>query len=171
MNQQSIETKTYLLDAFFLHRNALINSAASIVGCRYFAEDVVQDTYIKISQMTIPVDIQKPESYLFRLVRNVALDKHRRLALERQYHTSEEAGVNEAAPGESPEKKVFDLGDLQIVADALSELPERSRRAIELHRLQGVTQKQIAKELGVSATLVNFMIRDALAHCRKCLQA
>lgn len=28
-------------------------------------------------------------------------------------------------------------------------------------------QKDIAKELGVSPTLVNFMIRDALVHCRK----
>lgn len=35
-----------------------------------------------------------------------------------------------------------------------------------MYRLHGVPQKDIAKELGVSPTLVNFMIRDAL-HCRK----
>ncbi|HCL3696784.1 TPA: pyoverdine signaling pathway sigma factor PvdS, partial [Pseudomonas aeruginosa] len=37
----------------------------------------------------------------------------------------------------------------------------------EMYRLHGVPQKDIAKELGVSPTLVNFMIRDALVHCRK----
>ncbi len=36
-----------------------------------------------------------------------------------------------------------------------------------MYRLHGVPQKDIAKELGVSPTLVNFMIRDALVHCRK----
>ena len=35
----------------------------------------------------------------------------------------------------------------------------------ELHRLDGFTQRAIADELGVSTTLVNFMIRDALTRC------
>lgn len=45
--------------------------------------------------------------------------------------------------------------------------PKRTRYAFEMYRLHGVPQKDIAKELGVSPTLVNFMIRDALVHCRK----
>ena len=53
------------------------------------------------------------------------------------------------------------------IADALTELPQRTRYAFEMYRLHGVPQKDIAKELGVSPTLVNFMIRDALVHCRK----
>lgn len=36
-----------------------------------------------------------------------------------------------------------------------------------MYRLHGMPQKDIAKELEVSPTLVNFMIRDALVHCRK----
>jgi DNA-directed RNA polymerase specialized sigma24 family protein len=56
------------------------------------------------------------------------------------------------------------------VAAALAELPERTRYAFEMHRIQGVSQKEIAIALGVSPTLVNFMIRDALVHCRKKLQ-
>jgi DNA-directed RNA polymerase specialized sigma24 family protein len=56
---------------------------------------------------------------------------------------------------------------LNLVSSALSELPERTRYAFERHRVYGLAQKEVAKELGVSNTLVNFMIRDALAHCRK----
>ena len=59
--------------------------------------------------------------------------------------------------------------DLRLVADALSTLPERTRRAFELHRLDGLTQRAIADELGVSITLVNFMIRDALTRCAEAL--
>lgn len=168
MEQHTTDTKTYLLTAFFSQRSALINAVAPIVGCRHWAEDVVQDTFVKINQMpSVPADIRQPENYLHRMVRNLALDKTRRLTLERQYHTDEEAGVNEPSPVASPEKKLVDIGELQTVANALDELPERTRRAFEMHRIQGMTQKQIADELSVSTTLVNFMIRDALSLCRK----
>ena len=60
---------------------------------------------------------------------------------------------------------------LQMVASALSELPERTRYAFEADRIQGVSQKDIAAKLGVSPTLVNFMIRDALVHCRQRVEA
>jgi DNA-directed RNA polymerase specialized sigma24 family protein len=41
-----------------------------------------------------------------------------------------------------------------------------------LHRVDGHTQQEVAAMLGVSATLVNFMVRDAmkaLAGCRDLL--
>lgn len=167
MEQQPSDAKAQLLEAFFAQRSALISTVTPIVGCRYWAEDVVQDSFVKITQMSVPSDLRKPESYLHRLVRNLAMDKIRRLTLEKQYHTTEEAGTNEPSPDASPEKKMSDISELQTVASALDELPERTRRAFEMHRLHGMTQKQIADELGVSPTLVNFMIRDALTLCRK----
>ncbi len=60
----------------------------------------------------------------------------------------------------------MDRQALCALAGALSELPERTQRAFEMCRLQGMTQKEIASELGVSPTLVNFMVRDACIHCR-----
>jgi RNA polymerase sigma-70 factor (ECF subfamily) len=41
--------------------------------------------------------------------------------------------------------------------------------AFEMYRIRGMTQKDIAVTLGVSPTLVNFMIRDAMTHCREAL--
>ena len=69
--------------------------------------------------------------------------------------------------GASPETSHINFSTLENIADALTELPSRTRYAFEMYRLHGVQQKDIAKELGVSPTLVNFMIRDALIHCRK----
>ena len=69
--------------------------------------------------------------------------------------------------GASPETSHINFSTLEHIADALTELPSRTRYAFEMYRLHGVPQKDIAKELGVSPTLVNFMIRDALVHCRK----
>jgi RNA polymerase sigma-70 factor (ECF subfamily) len=61
----------------------------------------------------------------------------------------------------------IDNRTLKQIDIALAKLPARTRYVFEQHRIHGVSQKQIAKELGVSNTLVNFMVRDALLHCCK----
>ena len=66
-----------------------------------------------------------------------------------------------------PETSHINFSTLEHIETALNDLPSRTRYAFEMYRLHGVQQKDIAKELGVSPTLVNFMIRDALVHCRK----
>ena len=35
-----------------------------------------------------------------------------------------------------------------------------------LTRVEGLTQREVALAIGVSPTLINFMLKDALAHCR-----
>ena len=85
----------------------------------------------------------------------------------RKYAGPEEEGLNVVIQGASPETSHINFSTLEHIADALTELPSRTRYAFEMYRLHGVPQKDIAKELGVSPTLVNFMIRDALVHCRK----
>jgi RNA polymerase sigma factor (sigma-70 family) len=100
-------------------------------------------------------------------VRNLAIDHYRKQALELRYSGSEEEGLNVVIHGASPEASHINFNTLDNIADALTELPQRTRYAFEMYRLHGVPQKDIAKELGVSPTLVNFMIRDALVHCRK----
>ena len=106
-------------------------------------------------------------SYLFQIVRNLAIDHYRKQALEQKYSGPEEEGLNVVIQGASPETSHINFSTLENIADALTELPSRTRYAFEMYRLHGVPQKDIAKELGVSPTLVNFMIRDALVHCRK----
>ncbi|HBP5743375.1 TPA: RNA polymerase factor sigma-70 [Pseudomonas aeruginosa] len=142
---------TPLLQAFVDNRTILVKIAARITGCRSRAEDVVK------AQL----------SYLFQIVRNLAIDHYRKQALEQKYSGPEEEGLNVVIQGSSPETSHINYATLEHIADALTELPKRTRYAFEMYRLHGVPQKDIAKELGVSPTLVNFMIRDALVHCRK----
>ena len=103
--------------------------------------------------------VQGQLSYLFQIVRNLAIDHYRKQALELKYSGTEEEGLNVVIHGASPETSHINFNTLENIADALTELPQRTRYAFEMYRLHGVPQKDIAKELGVSPTLVNFMIR------------
>jgi len=73
------------LSVFLAHRRALVNYASGIIGSRTHAEDVVQEAYIRFSaagdgQQGKPID--HPVSYLYRIVRNLAIDWTRRSSWE-----------------------------------------------------------------------------------------
>ncbi|MBN6716216.1 RNA polymerase factor sigma-70 [Pseudomonas capsici] len=159
---------TPLLQAFVDNRPVLVKVATRITGCTSRAEDVVQDAFFRLqSAPEISSSIKAQLSYLFQIVRNLAIDHYRKQALEQKYSGSEEEGLNVVVHGASPETSHINFVTLEHIADALAQLPSRTRYAFEMYRLHGVPQKEIARELGVSPTLVNFMIRDALVHCRK----
>ena len=157
-----------LLQAFVENRTLLVKIAARITGCRSRAEDVVQDAFFRLQSAPVITSSFKARlSYLFQIVRNLAIDHYRKQALELRYFGSEEEGLKVASQGVSPETTYLNLLALEHIADTLPELPRRTRYAFEMYRLQGVPQKDIAREMGVSPTLVNFMVRDALVHCRE----
>ncbi|CRN07603.1 RNA polymerase sigma-70 factor (ECF subfamily) [Pseudomonas sp. URMO17WK12:I10] len=157
-----------LLQAFVENRSILLKIAARITGCRSRAEDVVQDAFFRLgSAPQITSSFKAQLSYLFQIVRNLAIDHYRKQAMELKYSGSEEEGLNVVLQNASPEATHINLAALDDIARALNDLPPRTRYAFEMYRLHGVPQKDIAKELGVSPTLVNFMIRDAMVHCRK----
>jgi len=157
-----------LLQVFVNNRTLLVKIAARITGCHSRAEDVVQDAFFRLHNAPqIQSSLKAQLSYLFQIVRNLAIDHYRRQAMELRYSGSEEEGLNVPNPSASPENTHINQHALATLDNALNDLPARTRYAFEMYRLHGVPQKDIAKELGVSPTLVNFMIRDALVHCRK----
>lgn len=163
------QPKRPLQDLFIEHRCDLIRTAYSITGCHHWAEDVVHDAFVRLLEKPIGSEVEQPLSYLFRIVRNQAIDKFRRLSLEARHNNNTEAA--EASVEQiSPERIVNDQQTLGRVAKAMQELPERSRIVFEMHRIKGVTQKQIASKFKVSPTLVNFIVRDATAHCGHALK-
>ncbi|WP_122316418.1 sigma factor-like helix-turn-helix DNA-binding protein [Pseudomonas cichorii] len=75
--------------------------------------------------------------------------------------------VQDASPDSSTDSSPVNLATREHLSEALAQLPSQTRYAFEMYRLHGVSQKEIACNLGVSPSVVNFMIRDALVHCRK----
>lgn len=165
-NEQNVD----LCAVFIEHRPQLQRAALRILGNPEHAQDVVQDAYLKVIEAASGFEVKQPLAYLFQIVRNLAIDAHRRAALEARFCVGEESGMNVPGRAGTPEAVTINRQDLRIVADALAELPARTRRAFELHRFGGLTQRAIADKLGVSTTLVNFMIRDAIDHCAAALQ-
>jgi len=155
---------------FIEHRAQLQETAQKIVGTRDRAEEVTQAAYLKVIEIAAAIPIREPVGYCFQVVRNLAIDWRRRKNLEAHLFADEVESESVPAAQGTPEQIVIDQQHLSIVHKALENLPERTRHAFSLYRLSGLTQRDIASRLGVSATLVNFMIRDATDALKQCRQ-
>lgn len=165
-----VDSSATLACSFAVHRPQLLRAAEKILRCRRRAEDIVQDAFLKVIEHTNPRAVVWPAAYLLSVVRNLAIDQYRRCARECRLFTSEEHGWQIATPSHAVEISLWSTQCLEIIEQALAQLPERTRTAFEMHRMQGLTQRDIAKRLNISATLVNFMIRDAIEHCQRALE-
>jgi len=160
------------LDVYLSHRTALIDYAAPIVGCRAKAEDVVQDAFLRYSareahassgHANAPQPIARPVSYLYRIVRNLALDWVRRSAAQAET-TDDIALARLPASTATPEQTALDRDRLRLLAEALAELPERTRTAFDMHRIEGRSLQEVATHLGVSVVRAHQLVKDALRH-------
>ena len=147
-----------------MHRTALVEYATPIVGDRTRAEDVVQEAYLRFvpsAGETVPA-LDQPLAYLYRIVRNLALDLTRRRAMEQRQQTAESLWWMLPPSMRTPEQDMLHRRDLARVESVLAGLPPRMRQALDMHRFGGHTLSEVAEALNVSVPTAHRLVRDAL---------
>jgi RNA polymerase sigma factor (sigma-70 family) len=158
---------------FIEHRGSLVDYATRIVGSRAHAEDLVQEAWLRFDEVARQRLLDEPLGYLYRIVRNLALDGRRRTALEGQIVGG---GANDAlfaispAVEPTPEAVALHREELRLLMAALDELPERTRIAFEMHRFGGCKLREIAEFLEISLPWAQRLVADGLLHCRRRLK-
>jgi len=122
------------------------------------ADDLVQDTWLRISRLCRGGEVRAPRAFLLKVAANIASGRHAgRVRLEQtasDVGRLDSWGVQEATQGES-------LLARQIVMS----LPQPLRDVFVLSRVGGLTNSQIAEQLGISPKTVEWRMTKALAHC------
>jgi RNA polymerase sigma-70 factor (ECF subfamily) len=150
------------------HRGALVSYATTITGERSRAEDVVQEAYLRFRSAALAQHLDDPVAYLYRVVRNLALDLRRRLTFEQRHVFSSEEDAGRPLDLEmSAEEAAIAKERLRIIMSAIRELPERTRIALEMHRFGGCTLKQIAERLGISVSYAQALVKEGLKHLQR----
>lgn len=127
------------------------------------AEDLVHDLWLKVSGKP-DGPIASPLSYLYRAADTLMIDRYRarRQADARERTWGEEQA--DAAPAAIPgDRAVAARQEAARVAALLAELGPRKEAVFRRARLDGVPQRRIAEELGVSVSTVEADLR---AVCR-----
>lgn len=135
-------------------------------GCQLLAEDVVQETWLRVSQLSQPPTVDHPRAYLFKIASNLAVD-HLRSEKVRTRHISAESLPENVPNGKPLPDTVIDYQQrIAILRKAVDELPPRRREVFMLHKFEGLTHAEIADLLDISRNMVEKHIIRGLAHCR-----
>jgi RNA polymerase sigma factor (sigma-70 family) len=151
------------LKLFLATRRELVSYAAKITGDRIQAEDIVQEAWLRFNPSRTqarPV-VEQPVAYLYRIVRNLALDLIRSRSREQDHSAAPPLWLLPSTVNDPAETCQHSMA-LERLSEALQALPDNSRKALELHRFGGCTLVEIASQLGVSLTTAHRLLRDAL---------
>lgn len=151
---------------FRRHAKGIARSLARKGMAEETAADITQDTFLRVIATPPANDAQNhnPAAYLYQVSRNLGINHRRREALIETVELDHEDALNLADPAPSPEKIVSSRQCLAETFAALNELPERTRRAFEMHRLGERTIAEVAEELDISTTRAWSLIREAYRH-------
>lgn len=159
------------LDVFLTLRRELVAYASKIIGDRVQAEDIVQEAYIRFIPGKAPEqgNVEQPTAYLYRIVRNLALDLKRSRSREQAQQSAPPAWVLPSHVSDPADICQHSMA-LDRLALALQAMPEASRTAVEMHRFGGCTLAQIAERLGISLTSAHRLLREALVNLARELE-
>jgi RNA polymerase sigma-70 factor (ECF subfamily) len=134
------------------------------------AEDVVQETWLKLHERGDTESWHEPRAVLFTTAANLGTDVQRREARSDRLFARGGTLPEAVSPGADPESQAQTESELNSVAAALQELPAQCREAFLLNRLEGLTHSEIAQRLGVSTKTVQRHIERALRRCVQVLE-
>ena len=147
-------------------------TAYRITGNAGDAEDVLQTVFLRLLRRGRNADpLENPESYLRRAAINAALDVIRSRQADQTVPLPEESsgessgkrsGLMQTAPAQADAS-----GLRQALSRAIAQLKPRPAEIFTLRFLEGFTNPQIAKMLGISQVLVAVIVHRTRQQLRK----
>lgn len=119
------------------------------------AEDLVQETYLRVAPYQARGTIRFPKALLLRIARNIAIDQKRQADTARN-HVSHHIAADHVDADQ--------LSDL-ITKEAILSLPEDLRDVFVLNRVVGLTYEEVAARTGLSIKAVEWRLSRALIQC------
>ena len=156
--------KSYLHVLYERHARELHAFARQRVGAEE-AADVVQDTYLRVLQYADQGTLKNPRAYLYRIAANACIDRGSAIKARAERIESEIDPDSLHAPNPGPEAIADSRSRLRLCLAALEELPPVYRHVFLLHRIDGLSQGEVADALNIPKRTVERYIAKTLAHC------
>lgn len=137
------------------------------------AEDLVQEAFVRFHRAGHDLGAADARPLLFVIARNLQLDRWkaagRETARRSPHDINDLVDGPQAIASETPDAEdgLIRRQNLAAAAAVIRALPPRTRDAFLLHRFENLTYRQIAGRLGVSVSMVEKHIAEALRQLKK----
>lgn len=132
------------------------------------AEDLLQDLFLRV-ETSVTGPVRSPRAYLYQMLNNMAHTR-RRTESRQQARDADwldapagtaDAGMDRPDLAPDPETTLLARDHLARVEARLEKLPERTAHVFRQYRIEGVSQKEIARDLGISLSAVEKHLQRA----------
>jgi RNA polymerase sigma-70 factor (ECF subfamily) len=154
--------RSWLDELYRRQRQPLFLIAWNVLRCPALAEDAVHSAFVRLA--ALPAAPREPKLYVFRAVRNAAIDLARDRGRRRDQPTD---ALERYAKVDAP---AVDDESLVAAQAALEQLDEGSREVVELHLQASLTFQEIAGLLDQPLPTVASRYRRGLGKLRELLE-
>ncbi len=117
-------------------------------------DDIIQESYCQISELDSVTHIRSGKAYFLATARSVMLQRLRRERVVRIEAVTDVDALRLVDDEPSPEQVTGARRELERVLGLIATLPPICRQVIELRRIHGFSQKETARRLGVTESVV-----------------
>lgn len=150
-------------------KNGLFRLALRITLSREEAEDIVQDTLIKVwNNRDKWEEITSIEAYCYTITRNLSLDRMKRQ--DRRTTSLDDMPTEQVDRTSNPYEDLQRNDRIGLVKTLIDELPEKQRSCIQLRDIEGKSYKEIADITGFPEEQVKVNIFRARQAIKKKFQ-
>jgi RNA polymerase sigma factor (sigma-70 family) len=161
-------TAVAVSELFREHNRMLVGYLRSRLGSEQEAKEVAQEAYVRVLQLHEPGAPGLLRAYLFKTAANLAVDRlrHRRVRqrFEEQPQLFEELNTTGGELGD-PAEQLLAREQADQLLRILQELPTMCQQVMNLHRFEGISQRDAAVRLGISERMVRRYVTYAMVFC------
>ena len=162
--KQSIVPGIY--SAFIENESALKRFLGRFLYKSEDIDDMAQETFLRAYSSTRGREIESPRAYLFQVARTMAIKELSRKTRQLTDYL-EEAVETDIDSAVMLEEEVSAQQKVQLYCEAIAELPPQCRKVFLMRKVQALSHKAIAAELGVSCSAVEKQIALGVERCKK----
>ena len=161
-------TANDIADLMNRHRQELLRFLLLKVNCSDTAQDLFQETFIRFSGYEQKDKIENPRAFIFRIAANLATDHLRSRSRQMLNNDDDGESIEQIeAPASEPEHAAISHQQMELLTQALAELPPKCRDVFIMLKLKHYSYAQVEQQLGISQTMILKYLTRALSHCRQ----
>lgn len=125
-------------------------------------DDVIQESYAVLAGLEAVGHIRNPRTYFFQVAKSIVLQTLRRSPVVTidAFASADVMAIPSDTP--TPERIAADRQQLRALVTMIGELPARCRDVFTLRKVQGLSQREVAQNLGIAESTVEKHLAKAL---------
>jgi RNA polymerase sigma factor (sigma-70 family) len=131
--------------------------------------DLRQDAYVRVYEAALREKPFNPRNFLFQVARNLMIDRSRRKNVVSFDSFADFDGIEADTDQPDIEQSMAARQEMRLLRAAIGELPLRCREVVTLRKIEGHSQREVARKMGITEDTVERQVANGIRLLRKLL--